>query len=166
MNTRPDGSQVLAYNLGVLAQGLSLLAYAPLGFNYGAVMGSHLRHVIEHYQAFFTGLKTRSIAYDRRDRCLEIEQNPQAARVALQQLQAEIEAWSQQPPEDHPLTVWLCLPHGQEVMSFSTAQRELLFLASHATHHYALIKTALPELALPADFGKAPSTVCHERAQA
>lgn len=50
-------------------------------------------------------------------------------------------------------------------ISFSSLARELLFLASHAVHHYAVIKMhcAAQGISLGEDFGKAPSTVRHAR---
>jgi hypothetical protein len=48
----------------------------------------------------------------------------------------------------------------------STVGRELAFVASHAIHHFAMLAPHGRALGidLPADFGKAPSTVAHERA--
>jgi hypothetical protein len=55
-----------------------------------------------------------------------------------------------------------------ETPLFSNIFRELSFVAHHAIHHLAMIKiigvnmNAFCETDLPADFGKAPSTVQHE----
>jgi hypothetical protein len=48
----------------------------------------------------------------------------------------------------------------------STLGRELAFLASHAVHHFALLKAHCLQQGIPLgeDFGKAPATVAHARA--
>jgi hypothetical protein len=49
----------------------------------------------------------------------------------------------------------------------STMGRELVFLASHAIHHFALLQAHCKQHGVPTGetFGKAPGTVAHERAQ-
>ncbi len=55
-----------------------------------------------------------------------------------------------------------------EQWSHSTVRRELQFLLSHTVHHFALIAVLLErfEIAVPDDFGIAPSTLKYWQAQA
>lgn len=59
----------------------------------------------------------------------------------------------------------------QEFQLSSTIPRELGFAAHHAIHHLAMVKIIaleslqLPPETLPADFGKAPSTIVHEHSE-
>ena len=48
----------------------------------------------------------------------------------------------------------------------SSIGRELAFVASHTVHHFALLAAHCQQhgIPTPADFGKAPATVAHERA--
>jgi hypothetical protein len=52
--------------------------------------------------------------------------------------------------------------------SHSTVRRELQFLLSHTVHHFALIAVLLErfEIAVPDDFGIAPSTLRYWQEQA
>ena len=54
-----------------------------------------------------------------------------------------------------------------EQWSHSTVRRELQFLLSHTVHHFALIAVLLERfsIAVPDDFGIAPSTLKHWQAQ-
>ena len=53
-----------------------------------------------------------------------------------------------------------------EVTTRSSVGRELVFLASHTAHHFAVLQAYCEQLGLcaPAELGKAPSTLAHERA--
>ncbi|OYV02426.1 MAG: hypothetical protein CFE45_00430 [Burkholderiales bacterium PBB5] len=138
-------------------------AYAA---NYAALVGPHLRHVVEHLDALLVGLKLGEVDYDRRPRDTALEHHPALAVQRLRVLRHALDGLT--PPQlALPLTV-----HGQTGMagewgfaSASSVGRELAFMASHTVHHFALLRAHCVQLGLPVpeDFGKAPATVAHAR---
>jgi hypothetical protein len=168
MEPRSDLQRLLAYNIDVLSQALDVIdahAAAP-HVDFAAYSGPHLRHIIEHYQAFLGHVHQRSVDYDSRARDQRLQTDPVAARECLIDLQRRLDSLDVERLRD-PLAVHLRGGAAGEdnFVTFSTAGRELLFIASHAIHHYAMIKLhcAQAGIALAADFGKAPSTLRHER---
>lgn len=158
--------EILAFNREVLAQALHLLELHALqpAASYAQGYGPHLRHVIEHYEALIHAAPGSAIAYDRRERDLPLQSDPQLARRRLLALDAAIQAWNR--PASEPLTVLLRgrLDGRVELASPSSLARELMFLAGHAIHHYALIAShaSAQGLPLPEGFGKAPATAHHQ----
>ena len=165
-----DARRLLRFNREVLAQALSLVAAhdGPGRPALAGPVGAHLRHIVEHYEALLGATADRALVdYDRRPRDRELERCPALARQRLTSLQQRLAAAT---TLDTPLRV-----RGRgglagefEFSVGSTLGRELAFVASHAVHHYALLQTHCAEhgIELPADFGKAPATVAHERAAA
>jgi hypothetical protein len=159
---------LLHHNRQVLDQALVLvIAHEEPGApGYARPVGAHLRHVIEHYEALL--LRRGDIVdYDSRPRDGELERSPREARIRLQRLQQQLER-SDAALLDVPVRVHgLCGTAGEMQFAVgSTVGRELAFVASHATHHFALLLDHCREHGIPAgaDFGKAPATVAHERA--
>lgn len=167
MDVRHSLERLLAFNCAVLDQALQLIdAYlARPALDFAAQTGPHLRHVIEHYSAFTEQVAGRSVDYDARARDVSMERDPARARAQIERLQQQLRTRVTQPVAD-PIAVHLRggLAGEENFVSFSTVERELLFLSSHATHHYALIRLHCLSLGIDtgADFGKAPSTVHHE----
>jgi len=107
-----------------------------------------------------------SVDYDARRRDAALERSPQLARsrlLALQQRLARLGFDLQQP---------LCVRGlaglaGELAFALpSTLGRELVFVASHAVHHYALLASHLRQHGLPVPgegFGVAPATRAHAR---
>lgn len=168
MKNRPDLETLIDYNVDVLDQALQVLsaqAAAP-GSDYASHIGPHLRHVIEHYEAFTQQVASLSVDYDSRARDRAPERDPAVARERLVSLQAQLKALDLSNITE-PLAVHLRGGLGGEhnFVSFSSLARELLFVASHAVHHFALIQLHCKAqgIALGDDFGKAPATVRHAR---
>ncbi len=168
--TAADMQHLLAFNQQVLDQALALVALhaRPDGPSYAGPVGSHLRHIIEHYDALLFPAQAGVVDYDSRARNRELETQAAVARRRLQALshclQDRAAAWIDEPVR----VVGLAGTAGE--FSFaapSSTARELAFVASHAVHHFALLKTHCQQQGTPtpAHFGKAPSTVAHERAQ-
>ena len=165
-----DARRLLRFNREVLAQALSLVAAheGPGRPALAGPVGAHLRHIVEHYEALLGAAALPALVdYDRRPRDREIERCPALARQRLTALQQRLATAI---ALDTPLQV-----RGRgglagefEFTVGSTLGRELVFVASHAVHHYALLQTHCTAngIELPADFGKAPATVAHERAAA
>jgi len=168
MNRRPDLEKLIRFNIDVLHQGLQVLeaqAAVP-GSDYGSHIGPHLRHVIEHYEALAGQLTSLSIDYDSRARDRSPERDPAVARARIEALQRQLRGLDLNAVSE-PIAVHLRggLAGEENFVSFSTLARELLFVASHAVHHYALIQMHCKAqgIVLGEDFGKAPATVRHAR---
>jgi hypothetical protein len=168
IDSASDARRLLRFNREVLAQALILVAAhdGPGRPALAGPVGAHLRHIVEHYEALLGAAADGALVdYDRRPRDREIERCAALARQRLTALQRRLAA---EVALDTPLQV-----RGRgglagefEFTVGSTLGRELVFVASHAVHHYALLQThcAAHGIGLPADFGKAPATVAHERA--
>ena len=128
-------------------------------------VGAHMRHVVEHYEALIHGLNLGVVDYDRRPRDRRLEASPTLARDRLLGLRLALGQWA---PDmlDRPVQV---LGQGGITGDFdfrvaSSVGRELVFLASHAVHHFALLAEHLQRhrVPWPVHFGKAPGTVSNE----
>lgn len=168
MKNRPDIQKLLDYNVDVLDQALKVLDahLAHPDSDYSRHSGPHLRHVIEHYEAFTQQVASHLVDYDSRarDRAPEGDLTIARARiVAIQQQLATLDT----SPLTKPIAVHQRGGLGGEenFVSFSSLARELLFIASHAVHHYALIQLHCKAqgICLGDDFGKAPATARHAR---
>jgi hypothetical protein len=170
MEPHPHTTQALLdFNHAVLDQALALAAAhaAPGAPPYARPVGAHLRHLIEHYEALLHPALAGEVDYDQRPRDSMLERCPHTARQRLQAVQQRLlHAGARQLQQ--PLRV-----RGQAGLagefSFavpSSLGRELVFLASHAVHHFAVLlpHCRLHGLPVGTDFGKAPATVAHERA--
>jgi hypothetical protein len=173
-STSGVATSLLDFNQQVLDQALTLLGYfgatgesaKPM---LGGPVGAHLRHVVEHYAALVFPAEVGVVDYDARPRERALESDPQLASSRLRALRQQLAIWP---------SALLGTPvrvRGQggllgdrrfEVSS--TLGRELAFVASHAIHHFAVLAAygRAQGITLPQDFGKAPSTVAHERASA
>ncbi len=169
MKSRPSFADVIAYNVAVVQQGLSLAQQFDAADGAFAVQtGPHLRHIIEHYDALLNAEADELIDYDHRARDRSLEQSAHAAAARLQAIIEQLQALADRSPVE-PVAVGfrIGLEGSEFCLSPSTLVRELHFVASHAIHHYALIRPALlgSGICLPEDFGKAPDTVRYERLQ-
>jgi len=168
MNNRPDLRRLIEYNVDVLSQGLHIIEahLAQPECAYEQHSGPHLRHVIEHYEAFLRDVGVHAVDYDSRDRDPGPERDPLLARERIMALQQRLRALDVD-LMDKPIAVHLRggLAGEENFVSFSSLKRELLFLASHTTHHYAVLRLhcRAQGIDLGEDFGKAPSTVRHAR---
>lgn len=168
MKNRPDHQKLVDFNVAVLDQALAVLAAhaAAPGSDYVSHTGPHLRHVIEHYEGFVQQVLSCSVDYDSRARDRAPEREPAIARERIVALQQQLKALDLTSLTE-PLAVHLRggLAGDENFVSFSSVARELLFVASHAVHHYAIIQLhcRAQGISLGADFGKAPATVRHAR---
>ncbi len=163
------------YNTVLLQQAIGmielLLTQAHPDFVYGRAVGPHLRHIVEHYQALLNALAVpgASVDYDARERDPGMQSQPPMTLSALRHVMGELDIHAQD------ATLVLSTPlltHLQtgvcgelEATVPTTLGRELLFLASHTVHHYALLGQYCRDagVELGHDFGKAPSTIAFER---
>jgi hypothetical protein len=165
--TQTDG--LLGFNQQLIDQALALVAVyqARCAPGYAGPVGAHLRHVIEHYEALVFPAAHGAVDYDSRGRDRALERSPALARERLLAVRAQLGAWA---PRALHMSVQV---HGQagtdgafDFAVASSMERELVFLASHTVHHFALLAPHCQQhgIPTPADFGQAPSTVAHTRA--
>ncbi len=169
--TSADAPDLLAYASNVLGQALTLAAAheRPGAPPFADHVGPHLRHVIEHYESWLGALGGEQIDYDRRARDAALERSPALARTRLESIQQRLAHWPRLQLST-PLRVRADIGMAGEssCMAESSVGRELLFVTSHAVHHFALLQLHCRQhgISIGDDFGKAPATVAHERARA
>ncbi|MFO7724729.1 MAG: DinB family protein [Oceanipulchritudo sp.] len=156
-------------NISCLRQGIELLRNLPEGFYskpcaevFGSTIGGHLRHNLDHYKAFMTGMEPGWVDYDARSRDTSIETRPDAAIHLIENLIEKLGTVSEA-DFDRELQIRMD-DGGSSSWSKTTLRRELQFLLSHTIHHYALIASIARRFGftrLPAEFGIAPSTLSH-----
>ncbi|MEM5510570.1 hypothetical protein WNY79_10335 [Pseudoalteromonas sp. AS84] len=159
---------MLNSQLEILAQGHTYLEsvtkedYSQIvAPNFISSAGSHMRHIIDHYQSLMTGFDINNIDYDSRLRGSNIESNPCEAIKKI----AEIASWIEQLSTDDfnkPLLLSSEVSiKSKNVQTVTTSlARELIFVGSHAVHHYAMISqiTFAQKASFDQSFGLAPST--------
>lgn len=132
--------------------------------NFPSSIGAHIRHIIDHFLAIQAGLSAGHIDYNKRHRHNQIEQFPQ---LAIEQLESIIRWISELTDEVREskvqVTTEIDISHTKSASCESTIERELIFVTSHAIHHYALIRIIcnLLDKQLPEFFGYAPATITH-----
>ncbi|MBL4909716.1 MAG: hypothetical protein JKX78_06795 [Alteromonadaceae bacterium] len=137
--------------------------------NFISSAGAHIRHIIDHYQAIILGLENKHIDYDKRERHSDIETTPSIALAKI----VNISQWLTSLTADQlsnlvTLSTEVSISNCQVETVKTTVARELVFAASHAVHHYAMIaQIALQQQhTLPLHFGIAPATATYLREQA
>lgn len=129
--------------------------------------GSHIRHLIEHYEALIYR-ETCMVDYDARLRDEVLEDSPIAAIGRLNALCRKLQTWTSL-EIDQVITV--SSSGGQlgeaSFINHSSIGRELCFLNNHAVHHLALLKPTCQKLGIAVDeyFGFAPSTIAYLESQ-
>ena len=113
--------------------------------------GTHMRHILDHYLALQDGINQGLVNYNKRNRYSSLESCPQTALLEWQ----KIEKWLQEVSyldANMPLTV----------------ARELVFVSSHAIHHFSLLAVINSLLGNKdeVNFGIAPTTASFIRQQA
>lgn len=130
-------------------------------------IGSHVRHILDMYQALISNEHNR-IDYDLRRRGTDSETK---RFVALKEL-VEIENWllaldSSEFEMVKVVKTEVCLSVQHSENFTSTFGRELCFAASHATHHLALMLAMAKSMHVMIDgqLGVAPATASFLRQQ-
>ena len=161
---------LLEHNIATLNQALNILDHVTRRrLAYGTEVGPHLRHVLEHYEGFVTGLAAGRIDYDARPRDRAVETRIEVARQRIVDLIARLGELADDGPLPSHIQVRLAsASDAPGLEAWSSPDRELQFLQSHAVHHFALIRLHLQACgeAPGDDFGKAPSTLRFEQVSA
>lgn len=149
-----------------MAAGQYTTPHGP-GF-FGATIGAHVRHCLDHVRALIDGVHIGRIEYDHRERGTPIESSPEHALAHTAALIEQLKRLDAQPAE-HPLHIIILASHDEPAASVtSTFGRELAFVLSHTIHHQAMVHAMLAADASPVDpqrshtFGLAPSTIAHQ----
>lgn len=89
MSTRPQLQKILDFNIAMLDQALKVIeAHAAVpGSDYARHSGPHLRHVIEHYEAFTLHVANGSVDYDSRARDRAPERDAAVAKARILAIQ-------------------------------------------------------------------------------
>ncbi len=130
-----------------------------------STVGQHVRHALDHFAAALGGLDGLPIEYDHRERDTPVERDRAAAIAAVRGLRDRLQSLAAA-DADRSVRVRVMLnAEGDEAELGSTLGRELAFASHHAIHHHAMIAAIARDLglAIPQGFGKAPSTLHHER---
>ncbi len=133
----------------------------------GGTIGKHVRHLIDHYRAAIDAAMPDAapIDYDHRERDVPMETDRSAALGAIRAEQARARGLTPAALA-RPVRVRVMLSAaGEEAVLDSTVGREVAFATHHAVHHQAMMRTIAAEFGIQAsvEFGKAPSTLNHER---
>jgi hypothetical protein len=162
--------RIARYNAALLQQAVDLIDWClvqPQRAAFADTIGPHLRHILEHYEELFEGKGRRVIEYDRRQRDRRVEQDPELARIRFVGLVSALGELGSAAEPHEELAVMLCggIDGEDQFVTTSTLPRELLFLASHTVHHYAIVKPVLVARGyeIGGAFGKAPATIHFER---
>lgn len=166
---QPDAA--ITDNLHYLEQARALVAslsreqfthtHPPL---YKNGLGPHLRHCLDHYELFSTGLAKGMVDYDQRQRRETQQAEPEAMLTWIGEQSGLLRNLCVDDLAT-PLKVKMdCGSEMSDPWSDSSVLRELQFLISHTVHHFALIAMILHDqnLPVPAGFGVAPSTLKYE----
>jgi len=134
----------------------------PVGNLYGATLGQHLRHCLDHYSSFLGGLPDRRINYDHRERLATLESSTGCALEEVKRLKSELLEYASG-KAGTSVSVKMDCGEGKQVWQQSTLGRELQFLVSHTVHHFAMINGMCRQrgLSMEEGFGIAPSTLRH-----
>lgn len=159
-------------NIACLEQGIALLdgltdaQYAeasPLGGR----IGGHLRHCLDHYGLLLDACGGPRVDYDARGRDPRVETDRSAAIGLAERLVERLSALDPHSVDEEILVRTDCGDGRRElaVWTASSVARELQFMVSHTTHHFALVALILRQRGLEPgpDFGVAPSTLLHRR---
>jgi hypothetical protein len=128
---------------------------------YGASIGAHYRHCLEHFGSLFAGIPGGVVNYDARSRCPHMESNREQALARTWELHGMLRGLDDS-EWGRVVQVQISLSSAETASAkvMSTVARELVFCLGHTIHHYALIGVIAGQFGIevPAGFGVAPST--------
>ena len=128
--------------------------------------GEHMRHILDHFLVLIKGYENGMINYDNRNRGSQVESQRLLALTQLNEIVVWLMSLEQKDlDEKRIISTEVALSTTIVTEAESTLQRELVFAASHAVHHYASIATSIQmqDLSLDKNFGIAPATASYLR---
>jgi len=128
-------------------------------------VGTHTRHIVDHYTCFFVGVQRNEINYDLRARDVQLETCIVRANEVLEQVTRVLNDLTELDAAASILVVSSTDAQIEPLTTASTLVRELVFLQSHTIHHMALIRIIfeLQGCDVPEFFGFSPSTLKQEQ---
>lgn len=138
---------------------------SPCPLAFGASIGQHYRHCLEHFQIFFRQIESATINFDARERDPKLEQDLEFALEITRSFRFQIENLDIS-ALDRPIVVYSGGSSDRALRNCdSSVGRELMYATFHAIHHYALIGIIARRqgLGLDPEFGVAPSTLQFQR---
>ena len=161
-----------------LLQGLHKTEYTKvIKPHFPSSVGAHIRHIVDHFLAIKNAcershaeskssntLEQIHINYNKRNRHGDVENEPKAAIKELNAINSWLDSLdAQQCQLPVVVTTEIDISHTKSATCASTLERELVFVSSHAIHHYALIRIicAMQSKEIPEYFGYAPATITH-----
>ncbi len=124
-------------------------------------IGQHLRHILDLYQVMIQPTKEGVVDYDVRRRGLALETEKEAGLQELRALRSWLESLTPESlAQEVQVKTEVLLSETCSVSLPSTLARELIFTASHLTHHLALMVTIAKVIGYQVDdaVGLAPAT--------
>ena len=134
--------------------------------NFVSSAGSHIRHILDHYDAIILGLKNELIDYDKRERGSQVELSPELAIAKFNEIVHWLKSLTAETLNRQiTLATEVSVTHKDIQKVLTTVARELIFASSHAVHHYAMIAqiSFAQEKVLAQTFGLAPATATFNR---
>jgi hypothetical protein len=133
-----------------------------------ASLGAHCRHVLDHFLCLAEGVRTGQVNYDQRRRNPQLESSVTCARLVTEGLIDELGGLSGEILErDCAVTYSVAYGEDEAEAVKSNLAREVMFCVGHAIHHYAILRLLCAGVGvrLPYEFGVAPSTLKHLKAE-
>ncbi|WP_407334345.1 DinB family protein [Enterovibrio sp. 27052020O] len=131
-----------------------------------STIGQHMRHILDVFHAITAWPQSDFVDYDLRRRAHPVEKNK---TIAIDEW-ISLYSWLETIREADLSTVMnisgeVSLKHHVASVTQSTLGRELSFVASHAVHHFALIRVSLcaQGISTAETFGMAPATATFYR---
>lgn len=127
--------------------------------------GAHVRHILDHYYALMKQ-QTGVINYNIRQRFSSLEKSRFDALQAFEKIADWLGTLTTEDLQSKVSVITeISVSEQENFTTESTLERELIFVSSHAVHHYAILKimASLQGIALDAGLGLAPATATFER---
>jgi uncharacterized damage-inducible protein DinB len=155
----------------IIRQAIDLLDDISLGEyqkklppHFPSSIGSHMRHIVDHFLALMNGVSTGLVDYNVRHRYNDVEQFPNAAIERFEQISLWLNSLQDEClDQELKVSTEIDVSRTHSTTCKSTLERELVFASSHAIHHYALIRIIcnMQNKDVPEFFGYAPATITH-----
>lgn len=135
-----------------------------------SAVAPHVRHALDHVNAWLIASRTGTLDYDARQRNTDIERSPAAALARVREQVRDLQSLTPDTStEVSPLWTLLAqVTEGGTPLHFATSPaRELAFVLSHTIHHNAILSIMTRQLGItpPDKFGYAPATLTYENHQ-
>ncbi len=163
INILKINSTTILNKIGNLVQQINDNDYSlQLDLLSGNTIAKHIRHILELFVQFHTGIILNQINYDKRERNLLIEHNRTYTINFINELKEKINSI-----ENSDSSILLnTLVNDNEFLIKTSIERELVYNIEHAIHHMAIIQIACKHcfeyIKLDKNFGIAYATIQYQ----